>query len=147
MKRWKPCTFFLPLVTYMGILLRGWMSFFLHHGFAVNILDQSPLAKCCNGSRWVKDSAGWLLGFYGAAWSQWAEQFHRRCRCLENMDEIIPAHAHTDSTHYEPHKQKGSDAPPYKYMYIHPQRWKSLVYPHTHTQTEELTWWSMCRCG
>lgn len=43
--------FLFPIVTYMGVTLRGCMSSFLHHRLAVNIPDQSPpLAKCCNGS-------------------------------------------------------------------------------------------------
>ena len=42
--------FFPPFVAYMGIILSGCVSFFLHYRLAVNILDQSPLAKCCNGS-------------------------------------------------------------------------------------------------
>lgn len=44
--------------------------FFLQRRIAVNILDQSPLAKCCSGSRRVKEEADWLLAFYGAAWSK-----------------------------------------------------------------------------
>lgn len=93
---------FLSFVTYMGVILGGCISFFLHHRVAVNILDQSPLAKCCNGSHWVKDSAGWLLGFYGAAWSQRAE--------LPLPGEYGWYHSCTHR-HTEPRKQKGSDTP------------------------------------
>lgn len=38
--------FFFSFVPYMGIILRGCTSFFLLYRFAVNILDQSSLAKC-----------------------------------------------------------------------------------------------------
>lgn len=35
-------SFHFPIVTYMGVTLRGRMSSFLHHRLAVNIPDQSP---------------------------------------------------------------------------------------------------------
>lgn len=46
-------------VTFMGIILRGCMSFFLHRRFAVNILDQSPFAGYCSGSPRIKDKLYW----------------------------------------------------------------------------------------
>lgn len=48
----KTIHLFVSFVTYMDLMLRGYSTsaFFLLHRVAVNILDQSPLAKCCNGS-------------------------------------------------------------------------------------------------
>lgn len=37
--------------------------FSLHSRVQVNTLDQSNLPKCCNGSRWAQNSAGWFPAF------------------------------------------------------------------------------------
>lgn len=74
-KRWKSFTFW-PLLLPIKIQFLGSTVYplsFSTIGSQLIFLISRLLAKCCNGSHWVKDSAGWLLGFYGAAWSQWAE--------------------------------------------------------------------------
>ncbi len=130
---------FCNLRAYNSKILRGCMGIFLHQRLSVIILDQSPFAECCNGSCWVQDSAGWLPGFYDAAWSQWTERFHLCCRCLEIMDEIIPTHPQRQA---ERRKQR-AQTHPYKCV----ERVQTHAHTHMQTQWGELPWFNMCLCG